>query len=451
MELSLIEERISSKKLVLAVFGLGRIGLPTAVEFAHHGYKVIGVDINKKLLEDLRKSNTFVDEPGLVELLQECNSKNMIDYIDNAEQAVEKSDFLVLCLPTPITEDRIPDFSIIEDVCKKIGKKLRPNQFVIVESSISPTTIRDLIVPILAKESGLKINEGFGVCSCPERADPGKIVDNFDKIPRIIGGSSEEVTNTVKKLYQNITKAQLFCVSNTGTANAIKLTENIFRDVNIALMNEFAVLYELLGIDIKEVIAGCSTKYNFQPHFPGPGVGGPCLPANPYYIIKDAEKVNYIPFLIRVAREINDRMPDHVKDLVVQALNFDKICVKEQKIAVLGLSYKADVRDVQISPSVKVAQRLAAMDATLQVFDPYYKGESVGSLSVMTTLEEALTEAVAVVVLTDHKEFKDLDFSKVEKLMARLVIVDSRNIYDPKKLPKGARYCGVGRPLQIIQ
>ena len=231
-------------------------------------------------------------------------------------------------------------------------------------------------------------------------SDPGKIIDNFDKIPRIVGGSSKEVTEIVALLYQQITSAQILQVSSPGTANAIKLTENIFRDVNIALMNEFAVLYERLNIDINEVIKGCATKYNFIPHYPGPGVGGPCLPANPYYIIKDASKVDYIPFLIRVAREVNDRMPDHVREMIILALNKAGIAIQNATLSNFrNFSYKANVRDIQISPAIKVIGHLKQVNAILKIFDPYYANEKVDDLTIEADINSAIEGVDAIVML----------------------------------------------------
>ena len=207
-----------------------------------------------------------------------------------------------------------------------------------------------------------------------------------------------------------------------------------------------------MGIDIKEVIQGCSTKYNFQPHFPGPGVGGPCLPANPYYIIQDAEKVDYIPFLIRVSREVNDRMPQYVAKLVTNALNFIGKSVKNSTITILGISYKANVRDIQISPAIKVIQFLQSLQAKIKVWDPYYKGEFVENFMVSHSLNEAVENSDCILLLTDHEEFKTIDFSELSEILDReLLLVDSRNIYSEDQLPEGTIYCGVGRMLKIIE
>jgi nucleotide sugar dehydrogenase len=452
MDLDKFSNLIDEKSLAVAVFGLGRIGLPTALMFAKGGYRVYGVDINETLIEDLKQKRTFVDEPGLPEILDKMIDEDIISFSSDYQTAVQNSNVIVICVPTPLNANKVPDYTAIKDVAHKIGKIIQKNQIIIIESSVSPTTIDSIIIPIIENESKMQINIDFGVCSCPERADPGKIVDNFNKVARIIGGSSDAIGKTIVHLYENITEAEIVQLSTPGTANAVKLTENIFRDVNIALMNELAVLYERLGIDVKEVIRGSSTKYNFQPHFPGPGVGGPCLPANPYYIIQDAEKVDYIPFLIRVSREVNDRMPQYVVELVTNALNFIGKSVKDSTITILGISYKANVRDVQISPAIKVIHFLQSLGAKIKAWDPYYKGEFVENFQVSPSLDDALEDSDCIVLLTDHTQFNLIDFGVIQQNFSHdLILVDSRNVYDLKKLPKNTIYCGVGRTLQLIK
>ena len=343
----------SKTTLSKSVFSVwAEISLPTALIFTRK-FNVIGMDINAKTIENLKKGGFNRANPT-DEILKGAIEHNKIEFVTDTDYLVKNVDMMLVCVPTPITKDMAPDYSYISDVANKVGKNLRKGQIFVMESSVSPTTIETIIIPILEKVSNLKCNSDFGVCSAPERADPGKIVQNFDTVNRVVGGMDKDVTKLVADVYRAVTKATVMEVSSAGTANAIKLTENIFRDVNIALMNEFSVLYERLGIDTKEVIKGAATKYNFIAHYPGPGVGGPCLPANPYYIIDAASKVNYIPFLIRVAREVNDRMPLHVRDLVIQAYNHVGLALKGSSICVLGVSYKANVRDIQISPALKV-------------------------------------------------------------------------------------------------
>jgi len=450
MDLTKIINGVNSKKLMISVFGLGRIGLPTALMFTRARYSVIGVDIDKNLLNDLKNKKTFIDEPGLLDLLENGIEKNLIEFTSDFEYAIKKADIMIICVPTPISENKVPDYSAIKGISEKIGNFLSQGKIIICESSVSPTTIRDLIIPLIEKNSNLKLNKDFGVCSCPERADPGKIIDNFDKITRIVGGSSYKIGEVTIKLYKSITNADIIQLSTPGTANAVKLTENIFRDVNIALINELAILYEKLGIDVKEVIKGASTKYNFQPHYPGPGVGGPCLPANPYYIIQDADKMDYIPFLIRVAREVNDRMPAYTLELITNALNYVGKSIKGTRITVLGLSYKADVKDIQISPSLKVANLLKKKKASIQVWDPYYKDKTIEGIKIAGSFQEALKETECIILLTDHKEFRDINFQYIienKKKDSSLVFVDSRNVYDPDNMPEGVIYCGVGRKI----
>ncbi|MHA1522411.1 MAG: nucleotide sugar dehydrogenase [Promethearchaeota archaeon] len=451
MDIQKLYQKIEDKSLQIGIFGLGRIGLPTALMFTKGGYHVIGYDINAKLLHDLAHKHTFVDEPGLPEILNNAVDRQLITFTDDYQKTIQESDVIVICVPTPVSENKIPNYTAIQDVAKKIGQHLKKDKIIINESSVSPTTIDTIIIPLIEKESQLLINKDFGVCSCPERADPGKIVDNFNKVARIVGGSSWEIGEVIVKLYHNITDAEIVQLSTPGTANAVKLTENIFRDVNIALMNEFAILYERLGIDIKEVIKGSSTKYNFQPHYPGPGVGGPCLPANPYYIIQDAQKVDYIPFLIRVSREVNDRMPQYVLELIINALNYVGLSVNGATISVLGISYKANVRDVQISPAMRVLDYLIRNFANVKIWDPHYAGELVEGRQIEASLSDAIQDSQCVVVLTDHKEFMNLDFAQIKASMAgKLILVDSRNIYEYYQLPKGTIYSGVGRKIREI-
>jgi nucleotide sugar dehydrogenase len=450
MDLTEISSGIKSKKLIISIFGLGRVGLPTALMFTRADYNVIGVDIDENLLNDLKNKKTFIDEPGLPDLLEYANEKNLIELTSDFEYAIKKANILIICVPTPISENKVPDYTAIKDISDKIGNYLSQGKIIICESSVSPTTISDLIIPIIEKKSNLKLNKDFGVSSCPERADPGKIIENFDEVTRIVGGSSYQIGEVIVRLYRSITNADIIQLSTPGTANAVKLTENIFRDVNIALINELAILYEKLGIDVKEVIKGASTKYNFQPHYPGPGVGGPCLPANPYYIIQDADKMDYIPFLIRVAREVNDRMPAYTLDLITDALNYIGKSIKGTQITLLGLSYKANVKDIQISPSLKVAHLLKQKKASIQVWDPYYKGKNIEGINILESFQKALKETECIVLLTDHKEFREINFQRImenKKKDCHLVFVDSRNVYDPDNLPEGIVYCGIGRKI----
>ncbi|MEM3641440.1 MAG: nucleotide sugar dehydrogenase, partial [Candidatus Bathyarchaeia archaeon] len=327
------------------------------------------------------------------------------------------------------------------------AKNLKRESLVIVESTVSPGTVENMVVPILEDGSGLKVCRDFGVASCPERGDPGRMLENLSSVPRIVGGIDTRSTEVASWLYEAAFKVKVVRVRNPKTANAVKLTENLFRDVNIALANEFALLYEKLGIDAIEVINACATKYNFMPHYPGAGVGGPCLPQNSYYLIVEGVKVGNIPYLIRMAREINDRMPEHVVSLVAEALNDVGKTVKRSRIGVLGVAYKPNVRDLQLTPMEKVVSKLMDMGGTVSIYDPMFRGEKVFGVKVTNALEDAVKDADCIVIGIAHKEFHSLDLKALCQICRKpAALVDAQHIIEPEIAKKyGFAYRGVGR------
>ena len=432
----------------MAVVGLGRIGLPTAAVFAEGGARVVGVDIRRSVVEETNSGRcAVVDEPGLPELVKKNVARGRLRATFDPAEAIASSDFVIICVPTPVDQTKAPDYSAVTTASQTTGESLRRGSVVIVESTIGPGIAEDVILPILEEKSGMKAGVGFGLASCPERSDPGNIVANMGSVPRIVGSTDPKCTELVAALYESALGVKVIKASNPKTANAIKLTENLYRDVNIALANEFALLFEEFGIDTVEVINACATKYNFMPHYPGVGVGGPCLPSNSYYLIVEGMKAGNIPNLIRMAREINDRMPDHVVELVSEALNDVGKTVRGSKVAVLGVSYKPGVKDIQLTPVERVVSRLAAMGASISLYDPMFKGEKVFGRPVSRSLEEAANAADCVVVGTAHKEFEKLDLGRLARLTSKKVaFVDARNVADPKEAARlGFAYRGVGR------
>ena len=373
-----ILDALKNQKIVVCVVGLGRVGLPTAAIFANSGFKVLGVDIDEKVVSGINSGSCrFYDEPGLKELVEKVTRSERLTASCDVSSCIPKSELVIMCVPTPVSESKVPNFSYILKASSEVAKSLREGTLMIIESTVSPGTIEDVIVPLIEKESGMKAAKDFGIASCPERTNPGESLKKMNSVPRVIGGIDARSTEIAGMIYKCVLNVPIVSVSNPKTANAVKLTENIFRDVNIALMSEFAILYEKLGIDAIEVINACATKWNFIPHYPGAGVGGPCLPANAYYIINEGLKVGYIPHLVRMAREINDRMPDHVVTLVTEALNKIGKVVSKSKIAILGVSYKPNVHDLQMTPFKNVFNGLRLMGASVTIFDPMFKGETV--------------------------------------------------------------------------
>ena len=437
-------------KVRVAVLGLGRIGLPTAGVFAEAGAVVTGVDIVKEVVRDTNAGRCrMADELGLPEIIKKVVSEGRLKATVEPAEAISKAGFVIICVPTPVDQTKTPDYSAVLKASHTIGRSLRKGSVVVIESTIGPGVAEEMVRPVLEAESGLRAGSEFGLASCPERSDPGNILVNMKSLPRIIGGLDEGTTDLVATLYEAVLGVKAIRVSNPKTANAVKLTENLFRDVNIALANEFALLFEKIGIDSIEVINACASKYNFMPHYPGAGVGGPCLPSNSYYLISEGLRAGNIPYLIRMAREINDRMPDHVVELTAEALNEAGKTVRGSRIAVLGVAYKPNIKDVQLTPLQRVVERLQEMGATIEIYDPMYKGEEVFGIRARGSLEGAVKKADCIVLGTAHSEFRNLDLSHLSALAnTRAALVDARNIVTPKEAKQhGFAYRGVGRVL----
>ena len=435
-------------KVRIAVMGLGRIGLPTAAVFAKAGARVTGVDIKKEVVDETNAGRCWLtDEPGLASMVAEATKKGNLRATLTADEAISNADFVIICVPTPVHETKTPDYSAVQKAARSVGRSLRRRSIVIVESTVGPGIVEGMVGPILENESGMKVGRDFGLAACPERSDPGNIMQNMKTLPRIIGGVGTAWTDATVALYEASLGVKAIRVSDPKTANAAKLTENLFRDVNIALANEFALLFEELGVDTIEVINACASKYNFMPHYPGLGVGGPCLPANSYYLISEGIKAGNIPYLIRMAREINDRMPDHAVELVEEALNEAGKTVRGSKIVMLGVAYKPNIKDVQLSPVERAVSRLKAMGAKVEIYDPMFKGEEVFGVRGRASLEAAARGADCFVVGTAHDEFRHLDLDELSRLARKkAAFVDARNVVSPSAVLKaGFAFRGVGR------
>ncbi len=439
---------LKNGQLTASILGLGRIGLPTATLFADSGVLVTGVDIDERVVKQTNLGECkLTDEPGLDEILKKNVAEKRFDATSEAGPAVASSDFIIICVPTPVDAMKSPNYGAVRAACRTVGRSLSKGSIVIVESTVGPGVVEDMLGPILEEESGMKVGIDFGLASCPERSDPGSIMKNMRSVPRIVGSSDPHCSDLVATFYEQGLGVKIVRVSSAKTANAVKLTENLFRDVNIALANEFALLYEKFGIDTVEVIDACATKYNFMPHYPGIGVGGPCLPSNPYYLIVEGLRVGNIPYLIRLAREINDRMPDHVVELASEALNDVGKTVRGARVAILGVAYKPGVRDVQLTPLEEVIKKLTQMGALIEIYDPMYAGDEVMNFHVHPSIESALTAADCVIFGTAHKEFKNLDLASLAKLMkAKPAMVDGRNVVRAEQArDAGFAFRGVGR------
>lgn len=443
-----IEGLLIEGAIPACVVGLGRIGLPSAAVLAHSGARVFGVDINPEVVDAVNHgASKFCDEPGLDDVLAEVVKQGKLSATTDTASAVAKAQIVLICVPTPIDATMSPDYSYVRAAAATIGKSLAKGAVVVVESTVGPGTVEGVVKGVLESESGMRCGTDFGLAACPERSDPGSILKNMGNVPRVVGGDSPRTTEVVAAVYEAAFGVKVIRMSDAKTANAVKLTENLFRDVNIALANEFAILYEKLGLDALEIINACSSKWNFMPHYPGGGVGGPCLPANSYYLIAEGLKVGNIPYLIRMAREINNRMPEHVVELAGEALNEVGKTINGSKVAVLGVTYKPNLKDVQLTPVQMVCEKLVALGASIEVYDPMYAGEAVLGFEARGSVREAVEGADLVLIGTAHKEFKELDLREIS-LAANgpAALVDCRHVVDPRSAHEaGLAYRGVGR------
>lgn len=435
--------KIKNKESTICVVGLGYVGLPTAIFFAENDFNVIGVGVDPKKLDMINQGISPLGELGLDERLEKVVENGKLVATLDLPEATRQSDIILLIVPTPVTKSKDPDLSHVMDAGKNVSRGLGKGKLVVLESTVYPGVTEEVLQPIL-EESGLKAGEDFGLAYCPERYNPGDDAHSIEKVARVVGGITPEWAEITRELYQFIIEEDIKVLRNIKTSEAAKVIENTQRDLNIALVNELAMIFEKIGIDVMEVIDGASTKWNFNVYYPGGGVGGHCLPVDPYYLVKKAKELGYHSKVIAAGRTINDYMPQHVFGLLTDALNDNEKSVKNSKVVVLGLSYKENVGDDRESPSEELINELEHYQARVTIVDPYIEETNVyGTLE--SDVYQALEDADALVLMTAHQEFRDLDFEKANKLMKIPIIVDARRIYDPEKLKEmGFYYSGVG-------
>ncbi len=440
-------QSIQSGNISICIIGIGRIGLPTALSFANSGLPTVGVDINSKLIEMINsKIFPLKDEPGY-DVIFEKVINNKFNVTTKIQDVVPNSDVIILSLPTPMNENNIPDYSTLLSVGRQLGELLNKDSLVIVESTVEPGFIEnDLINAIENSQKKLVAGKDFAIGVCPETANPGQIMNDFEKLPRIIGAIDEKTTNTIMKIYKHVFTVDLIPMPNCKTANAVKLTTNVFRDLNIAFVNELAILFEKVGIDIMTVLEAAKMKYNFQVHYAGPGVGGPCLPVNSYQMINLAKNMGLTLKIVETGRIINESMPEHVINLLQDA--FDELgkSLTNSNVLVLGISYKPDVKDIQITPAQIIIEKLRKLEVNVLIYDPYFKSTEVFGLQTESNLVEALQKVDALILVTAHKEFHDLDPAFLKSKMKNPIVIDSKCIIDQQASKNvGLVYRGIGR------
>ncbi|MBI5405177.1 MAG: nucleotide sugar dehydrogenase [Candidatus Kerfeldbacteria bacterium] len=415
--------------------GLGYVGLPLACLAAEKGWQVIGIARDRQKLDLINRHRSPIPEKLLQRWLRRVTIRATADFAP-----IASADVVVICVPTPVDHHNNPDFSAIIASAKNIAKYLRRGQLVVLESTVSPGVSEEVLQPIL-ESHGLRAGRDFLLAHCPERIDPGNATWTVRNIPRVIGGFDHPSTRRAMKFYQSIIEAPLQAMASLKEAEAVKILENSFRDVNIAFVNEIAMSFERLGIDTVDVIRGAATKpFAFLPHWPSAGVGGHCIPVDPYYLIERAKKSGFNHAFLKLARAINNGMPEHALSRLFAALKSKRRAPGRVTIGVLGLAYKKNVSDTRESPAYRIIALLRQRRLRFHTFDPHIPGEST-----VRTINEFLRRVDAVILMTDHDEFARITPQKLKK-NGIIAVVDGKNLFDKRAMTRsGIAYRGIGR------
>lgn len=426
---SILLNKITSRSLIIGVVGQGYVGLPLAIEFSK-AVHVIGFDINSKTVEMLNSGVSHIMDISNAALSDAISRGYYFASSDSA--CLEKCDVIIICVPTPLGKEKIPDLSYVRGAGEIIAKILHRNQYIVLESTTYPGTTEEVLVPILEEGSGLKVGVDFFVAFSPERIDPGNKQFTISQVPKVVGGMNSDVTDAICSVY-SLAIPKIVPVSNTQTAEAVKMVENIFRHVNIALINELATIFEKLDVDTWEVVSAAATKpYGFMPFYPGPGVGGHCIPLDPYYLSYRAKQYGSTSRFIEIAGEINDDMRIHTINLASKGLSKVGKKLYHSNIAIVGLSYKKDIDDVRESPARGIIEELVNLGAHVKVFDPYVSTiqTDTGDFTSACSLGAALDGADCAIFLVNHTLFSAVDIVKESKVMTHPIIIDARNIFN---------------------
>lgn len=429
--------RTKVRPVDVAVVGLGYVGLPLALLCEKKGLSVLGIDSDaRKRSALIRRTASFLGESEHNEL------KKRGLRIEGYGEALAEAEMIIICVPTPVHENHAPDLAPLRSAVREVGVRLRPGQTVIVESTVNPGVCERVVLPALERLSGLTADNDFFFAHAPERINPGDPRWSVENIPRVVGARTKESLERAVRFYRSILGAAVHTMETLREAEAVKIVENSFRDVNIAFVNELAMSFEKLGIDVVNVIKGASTKpFGYMPFYPGCGVGGHCIPVDPYYLISYARQNGYHHRFLSLARTINNRMPHFTVKLLLSALKEGGIPARRGlTVSLLGLAYKRGVGDTRESPALKIRDLLLRRGFSVQAYDPYVPGAGAAK-----NLSGALEGAAAAVIATDHAEFAELrpEFFAAQGIA---VVIDGRNCLDKKAFAGSTvLYRGVGR------
>jgi UDP-N-acetyl-D-glucosamine dehydrogenase len=416
---AILEEKIRSRTARVGIVGLGYVGLPLAVEFANAGFSVTGIDLSEQKTRSVNTGQSYIGDistPALAKLVEAGKLRATTDF-----SIVSELDTINICVPTPLRKTKDPDMSYIVSACEEIAKYIHPGTLIILESTTYPGTTDELVLPMLTA-SGLKVGEDFFLCFSPERVDPGNPKYQTKNIPKVVGGVTAACTEVGRLFYAQALQT-VVPVSSTQVAEMVKLLENTFRMINIGLVNEIAMMCDRIGINVWEVIDAAATKpFGFMPFYPGPGLGGHCIPIDPFYLSWKTKQAGIEARFIELAGYINGQMPHFVVDKVQNALNDAGKPVKGSHIHIMGVAYKRDIDDMRESPALDIAMLLQKRGGKITYSDPHVPQLRLDGLNLEAQPETAAAAADCVVIITDHTAFDYKGLAKNAKL-----IVDTRN------------------------
>lgn len=423
-----LQEKIASHTATIGVLGLGYVGLPLAMEFVRSGFSVTGIDIDRRRIESIKKMRSYildVTDEDLSDAVTRHRLRVTSDF-----SVLRKLDTVSICVPTPLRKTKEPDISFVVSAAEHIAEFLHKGELVVLESTTYPGTTEEVILPLF-ENKGLKAGKDFFLAFSPERIDPGNKIYTTRNIPKVIGGVTHACTGAAKLLYEQIIE-EVIPVSSTRVAEMVKLLENTFRSVNIGLVNELALMCGRLGIDVWEVIDVAGTKpFGFMPFYPGPGLGGHCIPCDPFYLSWKARTHNFTARFIELAGEINSSMPQYVVDKVAEALNQKKKSIAGSKILILGVTYKKNISDTRESPAIEIIHILKGKKAEVSYVDPYVPNfvTDVFNLTSKKLSRRLLMNSDAVVIVADHDIF---DY--------KFIVANSPIVIDTRNAAKGIKH-----------
>ncbi len=417
-------KKIHDKTAIVAVIGIGYVGLPLAVEKAKAGYRTIGFDVQESKVKMVNQGHNYIGDVVDAEL-DELVKKGLLS-ATNDYSIVKEADFIAICVPTPLDEYQQPDISYVKNSATDISKHLKKGSVVVLESTTYPGTTEELLLPILEEGSGLKCGQDFFLAFSPERVDPGNLIYKTKNTPKVVGGVDKDSTQIAAAMYRNVLKCDVFEVSSPKVAEMEKILENTYRNINIGLANEMAIICHKMGINVWEVIEAAKTKpYGFQAFYPGPGLGGHCIPLDPYYLSWKAKEFNYHTKLIESSGIINDSMPEYVVERSSKILNKFKKPLNGSKILILGVAYKQDIDDYRESPALKVIENFEKEGCIVDYYDPYvneykYKGYIKQGLKEIN--KQILADYDLIVITTMHT---NIDYDFIQKYSK--MVFDTKN------------------------